>query len=226
MPRRALPPRLLGARRLRVGHVARAMGLAAVARASLGPRRGEGGRVVLLLEPAAERPHAQVRRHPRRPRRRLLVVVQLRLRRRRAAAAASCAAVHPPDALPILLRAPVGRLLHCQRQWLPGGSSSDTAATGGSSAPAACRPRGAAAARCARLCAATSAWMRRSVMSACRLTSCPRTMACSFTIPRSAHSAFLACAWVSFHRSPSTTPQLPFHRAYEASRTRYDRKAD
>jgi len=45
----------------------------------------------------------------------------------------------------------------------------------------------------ARRWAWTSACMRRSVRLAWRRTSWPLTIACSLTIPRSAHSAFLAC---------------------------------
>jgi hypothetical protein len=49
--------------------------------------------------------------------------------------------------------------------------------------------------RCARSwdCAARSACMQRSVALACLLTSCPRTRACSFTMPLSAHRAVRAC---------------------------------
>ena len=35
--------------------------------------------------------------------------------------------------------------------------------------------------------------MQRSVALACFLTSCPRTRACSFTMPLSAHRAVRAC---------------------------------
>jgi hypothetical protein len=46
----------------------------------------------------------------------------------------------------------------------------------------------------ARLWAWTSACMRRSIRLACPHTSWPLNTTSSFTIPRSAHSAFLACA--------------------------------
>uniref|UniRef100_A0A804N531 Uncharacterized protein n=1 Tax=Zea mays TaxID=4577 RepID=A0A804N531_MAIZE len=79
--------------------------------------------------------------------------------------------------------------------------------------------------------------MRRSVRLAWRRTSCPLTIACSITIPRSAHSAFLACRRKPFHCSHLTFTLAAWRIAGaenctrpaggpKNARTRYDRKAD
>jgi hypothetical protein len=52
--------------------------------------------------------------------------------------------------------------------------------------------------------------MRRSVALACLLTSCPLTSACSFTSPRSAHSAFRACVSVALVRSVTVVSSSQF----------------